>query len=113
MAVPARWSGPGLYAAVVCRTRVIDDACRDALAGGISRVVIVGAGMDTRPYRMPETAAAQVWEFDLASAQRVKKATLTRALGALPGSPTGHHPGPRASRTGPAAVATSTSLPCC
>jgi methyltransferase (TIGR00027 family) len=76
--------GPGFYGAVVCRTRVIDDACRDALAAGISRVVIVGAGMDTRPYRMPEMAAARVWEFDLPTAQAVKKVTVTRALGTLP-----------------------------
>ncbi|GLW29216.1 class I SAM-dependent methyltransferase [Actinoplanes regularis] len=89
---PLRWlflhalerAGPGLYGAVICRTRAIDDACRAALATGISRVVIVGAGMDTRPYRMPEMAAAEVWEFDLASTQAVKKATLARALDALP-----------------------------
>ncbi|BCY09846.1 SAM-dependent methyltransferase [Actinoplanes sp. L3-i22] len=89
---PLRWlflralerAGPGLYGAVVCRTRAIDDACRAALAIGINRVVIVGAGMDTRPYRMPEMAAAEVWEFDLASTQAVKKATLARALGDRP-----------------------------
>jgi O-methyltransferase involved in polyketide biosynthesis len=74
---PLRWLflralervGPGFYGAVICRTRAIDDACRSALATGISRVVIVGAGMDTRAYRMPEMAGAQVWEFDLPSTQ--------------------------------------------
>ena len=89
---PLRWLflramerfGPGLYGAVVCRTRVIDDACRAALATGIGRVVIVGAGMDTRPYRMPEMAASRVREFDLAATQAGKKAALTRALGGLP-----------------------------
>jgi methyltransferase (TIGR00027 family) len=89
---PLRWlflrvlerAGPGFYGAVICRTRVIDDACRSALAAGTDRVVIVGAGMDTRPYRIAEMATARVWEFDLPSAQAVKKATLTRALGALP-----------------------------
>ncbi|WP_229070578.1 SAM-dependent methyltransferase [Actinoplanes sp. DH11] len=89
---PLRWlflhalerAGPGFYGAVVCRTRAIDDACRSALAGGIDRVVIVGAGMDTRPYRMPEMAAARVWEFDLPAVQAAKKAALRRARGALP-----------------------------
>ena len=89
---PLRWlflralerAGPGFYGAVICRTRAIDDACRSALATGIGRVVIVGAGMDTRPYRMPEMATARVWEFDLPSAQAAKKAALGRALGALP-----------------------------
>ncbi|MFG1604437.1 class I SAM-dependent methyltransferase [Actinoplanes sp. NPDC049265] len=68
--------GPGFYGAVICRTRVIDDECRAALAGGIERVVIVGAGMDTRPYRMPEMAAARVWEFDLPDVQAAKRALL-------------------------------------
>ncbi len=36
------------------------------------------------PYRMPEMAAAEVWEFDLASTQAVKKAALARALPAAP-----------------------------
>jgi methyltransferase (TIGR00027 family) len=89
---PLRWLflramerfGPGLYGAVVCRTRVIDDVCRSALATGIDRVVIVGAGMDTRPYRIPAMTIAQVWEFDLPTAQAGKKAALARALGALP-----------------------------
>ena len=78
-------SGPGFYGAVVCRTRAIDDACRSALGTGIGQVVIVGAGMDTRPYRMPEMAATRVREFDLPAAQAGKKAAVTRALGALPG----------------------------
>src|SRR5687768_10258522 len=89
---PLRWLflralervGPGFYGAVICRTRAIDDACRSALAAGTSRVVIVGAGMDTRPYRMPEMATARVWEFDLPAVQAGKKAILARALGALP-----------------------------
>jgi len=66
---PLRWlflhalerAGPGFYGAVICRTRAIDDACRAALATGTSRVVIVGAGMDTRPYRMEPMRHAEVW----------------------------------------------------
>ncbi|GGN49373.1 methyltransferase (TIGR00027 family) [Actinoplanes campanulatus] len=81
-------SGPGFYGAVVCRARAVDEACRSALATGIDRVVIVGAGMDTRPYRLPEMAAARVWEFDLPAAQAAKKAALIRSLGALPGNVT-------------------------
>jgi methyltransferase (TIGR00027 family) len=45
-------AGPGFYGSVVCRTLVIDDACRQALAGGVAQVVILDAGMDTRPYRL-------------------------------------------------------------
>ncbi len=78
-------AGPGFYGAVVCRTRVIDDACRVALADGLRQVVIIGAGMDTRPYRMPEMAEARVWELDLPAVQAEKKAALTRVLGEIPG----------------------------
>lgn len=73
-------AGPGFYGSVVCRTRVIDDACRRALADGITQVVILGAGMDTRPYRMPEMHAVRVWELDLPRVQEAKKAALARAL---------------------------------
>jgi methyltransferase (TIGR00027 family) len=78
-------SGPGFYGCVVCRTRVIDDECRRAVADGIRQVVIVGAGMDTRPYRLPELRQVRVWEFDLPEVQEHKKAALRRTLGELPG----------------------------
>lgn len=77
-------AAPGFFGDVVCRTRAIDDACRDALAGGSSQVVILGAGMDTRPYRMAEMGAARIWELDLPAVQAAKKAAIIRALGALP-----------------------------
>jgi methyltransferase (TIGR00027 family) len=90
---PLRWaflrllerSGPGFYGAVVCRTRAIDDACRAALAEGVRQVVVVGAGMDTRPYRMPEMAGARVWELDLPAVQHAKRAALARVLPGPPG----------------------------
>ena len=73
--------GPGFYGAVVCRTRAIDDECRSALAAGATRVVIVGAGLDTRPYRMPEMAATRVRELDLPGVQEAKKALLRSPAG--------------------------------
>ncbi|MGK5685456.1 class I SAM-dependent methyltransferase [Actinoplanes sp. URMC 104] len=77
-------AGPGFYGAVVCRTRVIDDECRAALAAGLRQVVLVGAGMDTRPYRLPGMAAARVWELDLPAVQDAKKAALSRVLDGPP-----------------------------
>ncbi|MFF5075845.1 class I SAM-dependent methyltransferase [Actinoplanes sp. NPDC000266] len=74
--------GPGFYGAVVCRTRAIDEAYREALAGGITQVVILGAGMDSRPYRM---AAPRVWELDLPAVQEAKKSVVRRRMGRLPG----------------------------
>jgi methyltransferase (TIGR00027 family) len=77
-------AGTGFYGAVVCRTRVIDDACRAALDDGLRQVVVLGAGMDTRAYRMPEMAAARVWELDLPVVQAEKTAALARVLPKLP-----------------------------
>ena len=37
---------------VVIRTRVIDEQIQSAVAGGIDTIVNLGAGLDTRPYRM-------------------------------------------------------------
>ena len=52
---------PGLYGGMVCRTRFIDDALRAALP---CDVVILGAGLDSRPYRMSELASTRVVEVD-------------------------------------------------
>jgi O-methyltransferase involved in polyketide biosynthesis len=42
----------GIYGAQISRTRFIDDAVLAALSQGIAQVVILGAGLDTRPYRL-------------------------------------------------------------
>ncbi len=76
--------GKGIYGAQICRTRYIDDTVRDALAGGITQVVILGAGYDTRPYRLPGIDRARVFELDLPGVQADKKNRLQRHLGKLP-----------------------------
>src|SRR5690242_12359250 len=42
--IDARWPGPRLSAVV--RTRVIDDAVREAIGTGCSQLVLLGAGYD-------------------------------------------------------------------
>jgi methyltransferase (TIGR00027 family) len=68
---------PGLYGGMVCRTRYIDDALRAALP---CDVIILGAGLDSRPYRMGELANARVVEVDQ-PAVIVAKQKMTRRLG--------------------------------
>ncbi len=43
---------------------IIDAYLREALARGIRQVVILGAGLDGRAYRIPELAQATVFEVD-------------------------------------------------
>ncbi len=75
---------PGIYGVQIARTRFIDDAVQDALAQGIEQVVILGAGLDTRAYRLAGMEHARVFEVDLPSVQEAKKKRLRSHFGRLP-----------------------------
>jgi len=50
---------------LVARTKIIDDAIAEAIAGGCDRVLNLAAGLDTRPYRL-ELPSELMWlEADL------------------------------------------------
>ena len=74
----------GIYGAQVCRTRFIDDAVQAALSQGIGQLVILGAGLDTRPYRLPGMERVRVFEVDLPRVQADKKKKLEQYFGLLP-----------------------------
>lgn len=74
----------GLYGAQVCRTRYIDDAVQAALSKGIGQLIILGSGLDTRPYRLPGVEQLNVFEVDLPMVQNDKKKKITNYLGRLP-----------------------------
>jgi methyltransferase (TIGR00027 family) len=66
-------------ALMVPRTVAIDDAVREAGAG---QLVILGAGLDGRAWRLPELAGAVVFEVDHPASQQAKRersASLTPA----------------------------------
>ena len=58
---------------MVPRTLAIDDAVRDH---GAAQVVVLGAGLDARAWRMPELAQATVFEVDHPASQRDKHRRL-------------------------------------
>jgi len=74
----------GIYGAQICRTRYIDDAVQSALSQGIRQLVILGAGFDTRPYRLAGMEHVKVFEVDLPSVQEDKKKRLQKHFGRLP-----------------------------
>ena len=78
----------GIYGSQVCRTRYIDDAAREALAKGIEQLVILGAGFDSRPYRLPGMEHVKVFEVDLPAVQNEKQQKLQKYLGRLPANVT-------------------------
>ena len=68
----------GLVAHQGLRTLVIDRAARDGVANGARQLVILGAGLDTRAYRMEGLEDVAVFEVDYPSTQAYKRVrTLT------------------------------------
>ncbi|MBH0774907.1 SAM-dependent methyltransferase [Nocardia sp. NEAU-351] len=63
--------------------RVVDDGVAAAVAGGCAQVVILGAGLDTRAYRMALPSTVTVFELDLPELFAFKEPVLA-AVGAIP-----------------------------
>src|SRR4029450_2904655 len=59
---------------MAARTVVIDDAIRAAAS---PQLVILGAGLDGRAWRMPELARVSVFEVDHPDSQRDKRARVS------------------------------------
>ena len=76
---------PGAYGEVGARTAYIDEHVLSRVRKGASQVVILGAGYDCRPYRIPELARVRVFEIDHPATQSAKKKIVERMLGSLPG----------------------------
>ena len=54
-----------LAQSVIVRTRFLDDLVADAWAGGCRQVVILGAGLDTRAFRLAWPPGSRCFELDL------------------------------------------------
>ncbi|MFF8731573.1 class I SAM-dependent methyltransferase [Streptomyces sp. NPDC015171] len=65
---------------VVPRTVAIDEALRARMTG---QFVVLGAGLDTRAWRLPGLAQTDVWEVDHPASQQDKRARLADAAPAL------------------------------
>jgi methyltransferase (TIGR00027 family) len=76
---------PGSWTIITCRKRYIDDKPNEAL-GNIDSVVVLGAGMDTRAYRLARRSDIPVFEVDLPVNIERKKAAIQHAIGAQPSS---------------------------
>jgi len=74
----------GLYGGLICRTRYIDDALTNAIHNGIESIVILGAGLDARAYRIPGINQTKVFEVDQPYTLNFKKEKITNLLGSFP-----------------------------
>ena len=77
-----RW--PGVRTSVVARTRLIDDVIAASLGDHIEQLVILGAGFDSRAYRLRGVSDITVFEVDHPDTQAAKRRTLRRVLSAAP-----------------------------
>ncbi|MHC3460715.1 MULTISPECIES: class I SAM-dependent methyltransferase [Streptomyces] len=75
------WGRLGRYFAL--RTRVFDDHLLRRTGAGVRQVVLLGAGLDARAYRLPWPPECTVFEIDQPEVLAFKQRTLDR-LGASP-----------------------------
>ena len=76
--------GRGIWGSILSRKRFIDDEVADALVDGLSALVILGAGFDTRGLRFALPAGLPAYEIDLPGNIADKRATIERAKGQVP-----------------------------
>jgi methyltransferase (TIGR00027 family) len=75
---------PGPLPSAVARTKVLDEAVEAALAAGTEQLVILGAGYDSRAYRLTGAGRVPVYEVDHPDTQAVKRRVVGDVLGGLP-----------------------------
>ncbi len=73
--VMASW-GAVFSSHAVTRTRFFDDYLLAATAGGIGQVVLLGAGLDTRAFRLPWPDGVRLFELDLPDVLAFKERVL-------------------------------------
>lgn len=66
----------GLLDHVEMRTRAIDTAVREGVTAGATQLVLLGAGLDARAWRMPELSGVSVFEVDFPATQATKRARI-------------------------------------
>ncbi len=75
---------PGSYWFEVARTRHMDDVVRAEVAAGVGQLVLLGAGYDSRAYRMPELEGVRVFEVDHPITSELKRKRLEAVFGSVP-----------------------------
>lgn len=73
---------PGLSSSIIARVRYFDDYLKTCLKNGIEQLVILGAGYDTRAYRIEELKnTIEIYEVDHPSTQKFKKDIMEKLFG--------------------------------
>lgn len=80
--IDRKWAGARTSG--VARTRLIDEAVCKALGDGARQVVLLGAGFDSRAYRIPGMDSVAVFEVDHPATSALKRKLTRNALGSVP-----------------------------
>src|SRR5262245_51078591 len=80
--VDRKW--PGARTSAIARTRLFDDAIRRAMQEGVRQLVLLGAGFDSRAYRLSGIGDLRVYEVDQPATQARKIARIERRFGSPP-----------------------------
>jgi methyltransferase (TIGR00027 family) len=75
---------PGALASGIARTRYIDDLLEARLRQGVHRVILLGAGFDTRAFRLAAMHGVHVLEIDHPDTAARKQRFLRKRLSQLP-----------------------------
>ena len=76
---------PGAYPYEIARCRFIDEVALREANDGLDELVVLGAGLDSRPYRLGDRLGGlRVFEVDHPASQATKRARLRRLLGTEP-----------------------------
>lgn len=74
---------PGVWGGLMCRKRYIDEKLTESI-GQSEAVVNLGAGFDTRVYRLPSLSRLPIWELDQIENIQLKQKRLKRVFGEIP-----------------------------
>ncbi|MDX6609413.1 MAG: hypothetical protein QOF85_1338 [Solirubrobacterales bacterium] len=76
---------PGAYTYEIARTKFIDEVVLGAVAAGLDELVLLGAGLDSRPYRLAtQLVGVRVMEVDHPASQASKRSRIRHLLGQEP-----------------------------
>jgi hypothetical protein len=78
-------SVPGAYTYEIMRAKFIDEVVQNESTAGLDELILLGAGLDSRAYRLAEHLdGARVFEVDHPASLASKRARLRRLLGKEP-----------------------------
>lgn len=75
---------PGLDNSIIARVRYFDDFVKRSMDEGMEQLVILGAGYDSRPYRIDALKKIRTFEVDHPATQAAKMEKIRKIFGLLP-----------------------------